>query len=161
VQPGPQRLRLSREEITRHLAAIGDVTSVLATGNPADKAPLYGQLGLSLTYHQAATTVKVEARPLTVMYVKECPRGDLNTETGQISLVRGNHATKVTRAGPARIGIPRGVRYLIRHQVCARLGGSAGFCRTAGRSCRSRWPQALRGARQPGSALAVRVALLC
>jgi site-specific DNA recombinase len=76
MQPGPQRLRLSREEITRHLAAIGDVTSVIATGNPADKATLYGQLGLSLTYHQAAMTVKVEARLLSAMYVKGCPRGD-------------------------------------------------------------------------------------
>jgi hypothetical protein len=59
MRPGPQRLRLGREEITRHLAAIGDVTSVLAT---------------------AAATVTAEARPLSNMYVKRCPRGDLNSE---------------------------------------------------------------------------------
>lgn len=32
--------------------------------------------GLSLTYHQAAMTVTVEARPLSVMYIKGCPRGE-------------------------------------------------------------------------------------
>ena len=78
MRPGPQRLRMSREEITRHLAAIGDVTSVLATGNPADKAALYGQLGLALTYHPAAATVAVKARPLSIMYVKGCPRPESN-----------------------------------------------------------------------------------
>jgi site-specific DNA recombinase len=67
MQPRPQRLRLSREEITRHLAAIGDVTSVLATGNPADKASLYGQLGLSLTYHPDTSKVDVKAQPLSAM----------------------------------------------------------------------------------------------
>jgi len=76
TRPGPQRLRLSRGEITRHIAAIGDVTGVLATGNLADKATLYGQLGLSLTYQQAAMTVTVKARPLSDMYVRLCPRGE-------------------------------------------------------------------------------------
>ena len=78
MQPGPRRPRLSREEITRHLAAIGDMTSELATASPADKASLYGQLGLSLTYHPDADRVDVRAQPLSIMYVKGCPRGDLN-----------------------------------------------------------------------------------
>jgi hypothetical protein len=30
-----------------------------------------------------------------------CPRGDLNTKTGEISPVRGNHAIRVTRPEPA------------------------------------------------------------
>ena len=62
------------EEITQQLAVIGDVTSELATADPADKASLYGQLGLSLTYHPDAGRVEVKARPLSVMYVKRCPR---------------------------------------------------------------------------------------
>jgi hypothetical protein len=36
----------------------------------SDKASLHGQLGLSLTYHPDAGQVNVEARPLSVMYVK-------------------------------------------------------------------------------------------
>jgi site-specific DNA recombinase len=78
MQPGPRRPRLSREKITRHLAAIGDVTSELATADPAGKATLYRQFGLALTYHPAAMTVTVKARPLSSMYIKGCPRGDLN-----------------------------------------------------------------------------------
>jgi hypothetical protein len=35
-----------------------------------------GQLGLSLTYHPGA--MHVDVRPLTDMYVRGCPRGDLN-----------------------------------------------------------------------------------
>ena len=55
-----------------------------------------------------------------------CPRGDLNTETGEISLIRGNHATKITRAGPGRTDILPGVRYLPRHLACARRVADAG-----------------------------------
>jgi site-specific DNA recombinase len=78
LSPGPQRPRLTREEITQRLAAIGDVTSELARADPVEKASLYGQLGLSLTYHPDAGRVDVKARPLSDMYVKRCPRGDLN-----------------------------------------------------------------------------------
>jgi hypothetical protein len=46
-----------------------------------------------------------------------CPRGDLNTETGAISLDRGNHAIRVTRAGPAGPAIRRRVRCLRCHLV--------------------------------------------
>jgi hypothetical protein len=41
-----------------------------------------------------------------------CPRGDLNTQTREISPDRGNHGTRVTGAGPAYPGIRPGVRYL-------------------------------------------------
>jgi site-specific DNA recombinase len=78
MQPGPQHPRISREEITRHLAAMGDVTSTLATASPADKATMYSQLGMSLTYHPGDMRVDVAIRPLPDMYVRECPRGDLN-----------------------------------------------------------------------------------
>ena len=78
MRPGSQRPRISREEITRHLAAMGDVTTALATASPADKATMYSQLGLSLTYHPGAMRVDVTARLLSDMYVRMCPRGDLN-----------------------------------------------------------------------------------
>jgi hypothetical protein len=46
--------------------------------NPADKAEVYQQLGLSLSYDPAARRVKAEARPEAIMYVGKCPRGDLS-----------------------------------------------------------------------------------
>jgi hypothetical protein len=35
-----------------------DLTAVLASADLADKAEIYGQLGLALTYHPLAPTVK-------------------------------------------------------------------------------------------------------
>jgi hypothetical protein len=46
--------------------------------NPADKAEVYQQLGLTLTYDPAARRVKAEGRPESIMYVGKCPRGVLN-----------------------------------------------------------------------------------
>jgi site-specific DNA recombinase len=130
MRPGPQRRRISHEEITRCLAAMRDVTSALADAPPADKATLYGQLGLSLTYHPEAKRLNVTARPLSNMYVRKCPRGDLNTQMREISPVRGNHGTRVTGTGPACPGIRRGVRCSFRCLAClmaraAAAGGSA------------------------------------
>jgi hypothetical protein len=45
------RRRMTRDEITSLVKAIGDVVRVLADADPADKAQIYGQLGLTLTYH--------------------------------------------------------------------------------------------------------------
>jgi hypothetical protein len=65
-----------------------------------------------------------------------CPRGDLNTQTREISPVRGNHGTRVTEAGPACPGIRRGVRCSSRRLAglmarAAAAGGSASAPLTA------------------------------
>ena len=52
--------------------------TVLGEVDPADKAEVYQQLGLTLTYDPAVKRVKAEARPESIMYVGKCPRGDLN-----------------------------------------------------------------------------------
>jgi hypothetical protein len=51
------------------------VASALASAAPADKATMYGQLGLSLTYHPDAKRVDVKAWPMSAMDVRKCPRG--------------------------------------------------------------------------------------
>jgi Transposase len=62
-----------------------------------------------------------------------CVRGDLNTEFGEISPDRGNHAIRVTRPGRTHPCIPQRVRYLVRYLACVRPGGRVrGICsRTA------------------------------
>jgi hypothetical protein len=50
----------------------------------------------------------------------------LNTETGEISPDRGNHAIKVTGAGRMHPGIPRRVRCFARHLAPAWPGGKCG-----------------------------------
>jgi site-specific DNA recombinase len=68
------RRRMAREEITNMIKALGDLMTVLSEADPADKAEVYGQLGLTLTYDPAARRVKAEARPESIMYVGTCPR---------------------------------------------------------------------------------------
>jgi site-specific DNA recombinase len=46
---GPRRPRLTAEEITRIVSSLRDLISVLANADPADKAEIYGQLGLALS----------------------------------------------------------------------------------------------------------------
>ena len=68
--------RMTREEITSLVTALGDIMLVLKEADPADKAEIYSRLGLTLTYHPQDKRVVAEARPETIMYVGKCPRGD-------------------------------------------------------------------------------------
>jgi hypothetical protein len=52
--------RMSREEIAALVAALGDILTVLAEADPADKAEVYRQLGLRLTYQPTTNTVRAE-----------------------------------------------------------------------------------------------------
>jgi site-specific DNA recombinase len=72
------RRRMTRDEITSLVTALGDVMRVLRDADPADKAEVYSRLGLTLTYHPGGKRVIAEVRPNLGVYVSECPRGDLN-----------------------------------------------------------------------------------
>jgi len=56
--------------------ALGDLLLVLVDAEPADKAEVYGRLGLTLTYHLQGKRVATEARPNSIMYVGACPRSE-------------------------------------------------------------------------------------
>ena len=111
TKPAERRRRMTREEITSLVTEVGVITQALEEADPADKAQVYSRLGVTLTYHPNEKRVAAEARPGSIMYVRECPRGDLNPETGEISLNldlnsktgekspdRGVHAAMVTDA---------------------------------------------------------------
>jgi site-specific DNA recombinase len=53
---------MSREEIASVVAALSDLLAVLRDADPADKAEIYAQLGLRLTYRPQDKTVRAEAR---------------------------------------------------------------------------------------------------
>ena len=61
------RRRMTREEITSLVTALGDLMQVLRDADPADKAEVYSHLGLTLTYHPEDKRVLAEARPETIM----------------------------------------------------------------------------------------------
>jgi site-specific DNA recombinase len=60
------------------VTATSDVVTVLATADPADKADLFGQLGLRLTYNTDRKTVTARAEVGRICSKESCPRGDLN-----------------------------------------------------------------------------------
>jgi site-specific DNA recombinase len=71
--------RMSREEITALVNEIADAIAVLREADPDDKAELYRQLGVRLTYHPETQTVSVQAHVGRSPWGNGlCPRGDLN-----------------------------------------------------------------------------------
>jgi hypothetical protein len=78
LHQNPQRQRMSPDGIAEVVTALGDLVAVLTSADPTQKAETYGHLGLRLTYRPGEGTVNVEARPTGSMYVRKCPRGDLN-----------------------------------------------------------------------------------
>jgi site-specific DNA recombinase len=53
--------RMSREQINELVRTLGDIVATLSEADPADKAEVYRQLGLRLTYHPETQTVHAEA----------------------------------------------------------------------------------------------------
>ncbi len=70
---------MSREQPAGVVTALLDILAVLRDADPADKAEIYSQLGLRLTYQPGRRIVRAEARldqtPHWV-YVSRWPRGD-------------------------------------------------------------------------------------
>ena len=68
--------RMSKEEITAIVNAITSLITVLRDADPHDKAEIYSQLGLRLTYHPSPRTVSARAEPGRPCTKGSCPRGD-------------------------------------------------------------------------------------
>ena len=70
--------RMSKDEITDIITAAGNILSVLHKADGRDKADIYYQLGLNLTFDHQQKTVIAEARAPAIMYQTRCPRGVIN-----------------------------------------------------------------------------------
>jgi hypothetical protein len=57
---------MTRDEITSLVQSIGDIMQAIKDADPADKAEIYSQLGLTLTYHPNEKRVVAEARPASI-----------------------------------------------------------------------------------------------
>jgi site-specific DNA recombinase len=73
------RTRMTKDEIRAVAEAISSARAVLQNADPTDKAAVYAELGLKLTYQPAKQTIRAEANldPDRWAY-GACPRGDLN-----------------------------------------------------------------------------------
>ncbi|MFE9694323.1 hypothetical protein [Micromonospora sp. NPDC005806] len=80
-EPKPRSVtRMSHEQITQLGQQLGDIAVALGEANPADRAEVYRQPGLRLTYHPATTE---SPRPGTAcrglsLGNESCPRGDVD-----------------------------------------------------------------------------------
>jgi hypothetical protein len=68
--------RMTAEEITAMITTITDLITILRAADPADKAELYAQLGLRLTYRPGPRTVTVRSEIGRTCTKGACPRGD-------------------------------------------------------------------------------------
>jgi hypothetical protein len=77
---------MTKDQIADLVARLGDIITVLRQADPADRAEVYQQLGLRLTYHPTEQKVRVQVQPDADRY-------------GEIVGVRGATRTK-TQPGP-------------------------------------------------------------
>lgn len=70
--------RMTKEEITEIVNAITNVIAVLRDANPVDKAELYAQIGLRLTYDPAPPRTVIARADLGSCTQLSCPRGQMN-----------------------------------------------------------------------------------
>jgi hypothetical protein len=59
----PPAPRMSRDQISELVGNLGDIIDALREADPADRAEVYRQLGLRLTYHPKQQKVRVQAQP--------------------------------------------------------------------------------------------------
>ncbi len=69
--------RMTRHEIRALVDALGGLLSVLRSADPADKAEVYRQLGLRLTYDHETQTVLAESQPAPPVGVLVVSEGGL------------------------------------------------------------------------------------
>jgi site-specific DNA recombinase len=69
---------MTREEISVMIDQLGDIRTVIADADPDDKARVYQQLGLKLTYQPGKRTTRAEMI-LDPWGYRLCPRRDLHT----------------------------------------------------------------------------------
>jgi site-specific DNA recombinase len=71
---------MTKDEVATIVTAAGSILHVLAHADGRDKADIYRQLGLCLTFQPEAKQVITEATPSAIMYKTECPRPDLDAK---------------------------------------------------------------------------------
>ena len=73
--------RMSRNDIGAMVHALGGLLDVLRHADPADKAEVYRELGVRLTYDHTKRTVLAETRPTSSVCVVSVSEGGLGPNT--------------------------------------------------------------------------------
>jgi hypothetical protein len=150
------RRTMNPDEIHRVVEALGNITAVLRDADPAAKALIYRELGLTLTYRPTARTVSAQATP-SGSCTRLCPRGDTN----HYPTINGPGRDSASRVDGLRVDGPpqtyalwvaarRAARCCLmtssatrkRTQACSQFAptvrgsGPCGRCRTSKSGCR-------------------------
>ena len=96
--------RMSRAEIAATVAAFGGLLGVLDDAEPVDKAEVYRQLGLTITYRHADKTALAEVKPTPSMYVVVVSEGGLEPPRPTRALAPQASASAIPPLGPAGQG---------------------------------------------------------
>ncbi len=100
------RPRMSRDEIKALIDALGGLLSVLRDADPADKAEVYRQLGLRLTYDHQTHTVLAETRPAPSVGVVVVSEGGLEPPRPFRALAPQASASAIPPPGRTRGRVP-------------------------------------------------------
>jgi hypothetical protein len=85
------------------VTTLGDLVQVIRDADPADKAELYTQLGLSMTYRPQERLVEAAVTPSLHMCKGFVSEGGLDPRSWWYIPERGiHHHSKLARQGPAR-----------------------------------------------------------
>jgi len=71
---------MTADETHGIVTALGNILAILRDADPADKAKIYADVGLRLTYEPGRNKVIAEAAPAAIMYKGSCPRPELNPQ---------------------------------------------------------------------------------
>jgi len=91
MQPAKGGERMSKQQITSLVAQLGDIMATLKCADPADKAEVYAELGLRLTFDPERRVLVAETQP-----ADPCRKGR----------VRGGTQTLHTSALSAEFSLP-------------------------------------------------------
>ncbi|MER5458744.1 hypothetical protein ABT008_28640 [Micromonospora sp. NPDC002389] len=82
ARPQQAHHHLTRQQISDLVTALGDIVTVLREADPADRAEVYRQIGLRLTYDPGKQKVRVQAQPVADFHGEMVGvRGSTRTDT--------------------------------------------------------------------------------
>jgi hypothetical protein len=108
IRTATGRRQMSRDDIAAIVAALADLAQVVCEADPADKADIYAQLNLTLTYQPGQRLVEATVKPGLNMRKGFVSEGGLGPRSWWYIPEAGiYHHSKLTRQGPAGPAIRR------------------------------------------------------
>jgi site-specific DNA recombinase len=131
----PSRPKLTRQQIKDLVDGLGGLLAILHEADPDDKAEIYRELGMKLTYDHETETIMAEAAPRSSVCVVSVSEGGLEPPRPYGALAPQASASAIPPPGPDRRAVTAPAIGTTVHvsQAAASAGGRDGITRWAGR----------------------------